>query len=397
MNAWLKTKIDTILKYPMEFFLIWIMIGMGLIIRFSFINWISGDYNNFLKPWMEDIVDGGGLASLGTRIGDYTPAYIYLLTLLSYLPQSGTSDPFLLGIKLISIGFDLILMVSVYLNAKLWLKQLHPLFPVVIAVISLFLPTVLINGSLWGQIDASYTAFSLIALYYLQKNKPFVSSLWYGLAISFKLQAIFFLPVFLIFFWFHHRRKIHYVFMLPVVYYVLAIPALIAGRSFLDITQIYVLQSENYRLLTLNMPNLYQWFPNQRYDDISTYAFGLFASLMTLQLLMMMLLKVNLKKDHLLLLSYWSVLMANFFLPAMHERYLFAADVIIVLVAFQSMKSFYLILLTQAISLLAYGPFLFGLEPIRHEEVAIGFAFVLILTTYWLWHTLLIKDKAQRS
>jgi Gpi18-like mannosyltransferase len=396
MNAWLKAKIDTILKYPMEFFLIWVMVGMGLIIRFSFINWISGDYNNFLKPWMEEIVAGGGLASLGTRIGDYTPAYIYLLTLLSYFPQSGTSDPFLLGIKLISMGFDLILMVSVYLNAKLWLKKLHTLFPVVIAVISLFLPTVLINGSLWGQIDASYTAFSLIALYYLQKNKPFVSSLWYGLAISFKLQAIFFLPVFLIFFWFHHRRKIHYVFMLPVVYYVLAIPALIAGRSFLDITQIYVLQSENYRLLTLNMPNLYQWFPNQRYDDISTYAFGLFASLMTLQLLMMMLLKVNLKKDHLLLLSYWSVLMANFFLPAMHERYLFAADVIIVLVAFQSMKLFYLILLTQAISLLAYGPFLFGLEPIRHEEVAIGFAFVLILTTYWLWHTLL-KDKAQRS
>jgi Gpi18-like mannosyltransferase len=177
---------------------------------------------------MVDIVDGGGLASLGTRIGDYTPAYIYLLTLLSYFPQSGTSDPFLLGIKLISMGFDLILMVSVYLNAKLWLKKLHPLFPVVIAVISLFLPTVLINGSLWGQIDASYTAFSLIALYYLQKNKPFVSSLWYGLAISFKLQAIFFLPVFLIFFWFHHRRKIHYVLMLPVVYYVLAIPALIA-------------------------------------------------------------------------------------------------------------------------------------------------------------------------
>lgn len=396
MNAWLKTKIDTILKYPMEFFLIWVMVGMGLIIRFSFINWISGDYSNFLKPWMEDIVDGGGLASLGTRIGDYTPAYIYLLTLLSYFPQSGTSDPFLLGIKLISIGFDLILMVSVYLNAKLWLKQLHALFPVVIAVISLFLPTVLINGSLWGQIDASYTAFSLIALYYLQKNKPFVSSLWYGLAISFKLQAIFFLPVFLIFFWFHHRRKIHYVFMLPVVYYVLAIPALIAGRSFLDITQIYVLQSENYRLLTLNMPNLYQWFPNQRYDDISTYAFGLFASLMTLQLLMMIMLKVNLKKDHLLLLSYWSVLMANFFLPAMHERYLFAADVIIVLVAFQSMKSFYLILLTQAISLLAYGPFLFGLEPIKHEEVAIGFAFVLILTTYWLWQALL-KDNPQRS
>jgi Gpi18-like mannosyltransferase len=396
MNAWLKGKIDTILKYPMEFFLIWVMLGMGLIIRFSFINWISGDYNNFLKPWMVDIVDGGGLASLGTRIGDYTPAYIYLLTLLSYFPQSGTSDPFLLGIKLISIGFDLILMVSVYLNAKLWLKKLHPLFPVVIAVISLFLPTVLINGSLWGQIDASYTAFSLIALYYLQKNKPFVSSLWYGLAISFKLQAIFFLPVFLIFFWFHHRRKIHYVFMLPLVYYVLAIPALIAGRSFLDITQIYVLQSENYRLLTLNMPNLYQWFPNQRYDDISTYAFGLFAGLMTLQLLMMIMLKVNLKKDHLLLLSYWSVLMANFFLPAMHERYLFAADVIIVLVAFQSMKSFYLILLTQAISLLAYGPFLFGLEPIKHEEVAIGFAFVLILTTYWLWQALL-KDNPQRS
>lgn len=396
MNAWIKTKINTIVAYPIETLMILVMIFIGLIIRFSFVNWLSGDYANFLRPWMQDIVDGGGLTSLGTRIGDYTPPYIYLLTILSYFPQAGVGEPYLFGIKLISIGFDVILMIAVYLNAKLWFKHLHPLFPAVIASISLFLPTVLINGSLWGQIDASYTAFSLIALYYLQKDKPFASSLWYGLAISFKLQAIFFLPVFIMYFWFHHRRKVHYVLMIPVVYYALAIPAFIAGRSFLDITQIYILQSENYRLLTLNMPNLFQWFPNSRYDELSTYAFGLFAFLMVLQLLMMMMVKVNLKKDHMLLLSYWSVLMANFFLPAMHERYLFAGDVIIVLVAFQSMRWFYLIGLTQAISLLAYTPFLFGIEPIRHEEVAFGFAMVLVITTYGLWQSLL-KDRNQRS
>jgi Gpi18-like mannosyltransferase len=369
------------------------MAGLAISIRLSLVEWVSGDYSNFLKPWLQQIVDQGGWASLGRAIGDYTPPYIYLLTLISYFPQANSSEPYLLGIKIISIGFDLVLMVGVYLNAKLWLTKIHPLFPASIAIIALFLPTVIINGSLWGQIDASYTGLSLIAIYYLQKQKPLAASIWYGVAFSFKLQAIFFLPVFIIYFWFHYRHKIYYVLIIPIVYYVLALPAILAGRSVVEITEIYFLQTQTYKLLTLNMPNLYQWFPNQRYEDLHQMAIGLFIVLMAIQFLMMLLTKVTLTMKPLLLLAYWILLMANFFLPAMHERYLFAADVLILVIVFQFKSKFYLVLATQAISLLAYLPFIFSMEPIRHEDVALGFALTLILTTYWLWQALLQPTK----
>ncbi len=80
--------------------------------------------------------------------------------------------------------------------------------------------------------------------------------------------------------------------------------------------------------------------------------------------------------------------MANFFLPAMHERYLFAADVIVILLVLQYGKKYFMVLLTQVISLLAYAPFIFNQTPIPHDEVAVGFFVTLILATYWLWSSL---------
>ncbi|MBM3909493.1 MAG: hypothetical protein FJ352_01835 [Firmicutes bacterium] len=387
LKAWL-TKMNWIKNYPIEILILGFLFLLALLVRFSLMDWISGDYTSFLRPWMQQIVNGGGFASLGTKIGDYTPPYLYLLTILSYFPDTNANEPFLTGIKLISIGFDIVLMIGVYLNATIWFKTYHRLLPVLMAIASLFLPTVLINGSLWGQIDASYTAFSLIALYYLQKEKPFLAAIWFGIAFSFKLQAIFFLPVFMLYFWYHYRQKIVYVLIVPLVYYGLALPALIAGRSFTDITTIYLLQTQTYPLLTLNMPNLYQWFPNQRYEDLNGFAIGLFTSLMAMQWLAMLFQKITLKREHILLYTYWSILMANFFLPAMHERYLFAADVIVLILVLQNGKKYFMALLTQVISLLAYAPFIFSQTPIPHDEVAIGFLVTLLLATYWLWESL---------
>lgn len=393
MVRWLNPLLMKMKPFLLEWMILLFMVGLAISIRLSLVDWVSGDYLNFLKPWLQEIVAQGGWASLRFQIGDYSPPYLYLLTLLSYFPQTNASEPYLFGIKMIAIGFDVVLMIGVYLNAKLWLAKTHPLFPAAIAIMMLFLPTVIINGSLWGQIDASYTGLSLMAIYFLQKDKPLNASIWYGIAFSFKLQAIFFLPVFIIYFWFHYRHKIYYVFIIPMIYYLLALPAILAGRSVVEITEIYFLQTQTYQVLTLNMPNLYQWFPNQRYEDLSQLAFGLFFVLMAIQFLMMLLTKVTLTMKPLLLLAYWSLLMANFFLPAMHERYLFAADVLILIIVFQFKEKFYLVLATQAISLLAYAPYIFGMEPIRHEDVAIGFAITLVFTTYWLWQTLLQPNK----
>jgi Gpi18-like mannosyltransferase len=383
----------TIKRYPLETLILLFLFGLGMMVRWDLRPWISGDYINFLKPWMQQIVNQGGWSSLGNRIGDYTPAYVYLLTLLSYFPQSGSNDPYLYGIKLISIGFDLTLLIGVYLNASLYRKQGHPLYPWLIALIVFWLPTVVINGALWGQIDASYVAFSLFALYALQKNHPLSASIWYGIAISFKLQAIFFLPVFIIIFWFRYRWKIYYVIFVPLVYYIIAIPAFIAGRSFADISSIYLDQSQSYPWLTLNMPNLYQWFPAQRYEELTTFALGLFVGVMAVSFLIMLFHQVKPRHDQVFLLAVWSVMMANFFLPSMHERYLFGADVLVILLVWQKPKYFLMAIAIQAISFFAYTPFIFGIEPIPHQTVAIGFALALIIVNLWLWQSLITKPE----
>jgi Gpi18-like mannosyltransferase len=385
MKAHFQKLNQAMISYPIEILIMIFLFSLGLFVRLDLANWISGDYVNFLKPWMQQIVAQGGWPSLGNRIGDYTPAYMYLLTALSYFPQPNTSDPFLYGIKWISIMFDVLLVFAVYLNAKLWQGHRHPLFPVLIALIVFWLPTIIINGAIWGQIDASYTALSLLALYYLQKEKPFAAALWYGVAISFKLQAIFFLPVFIIIFWFRYRSKIFYILFIPLMYYVIALPTLLAGRSFMDVTLIYVDQTEAYPWLTLNMPNLYQWFPEQRYDDLSGFAFGLFMVTMAISFLGMLLNRVKVTNEHILFLTVWSIMMANFLLPSMHERYLYGADVAVILLVWQKPRYVWMAIVIQAISFFAYTPYIFGMEPIAHEIVAVGFAFAIIIMNVWIW------------
>jgi Gpi18-like mannosyltransferase len=69
----------------------------------------------------------------------------------------------------------------------------------------------------------------------------------------------------------------------------------------------------------------------------------------------------------------------------MHERYLYAADVLAVLVAWQYRDKFYVIVAVQLISFLAYAPYIYGVEPIKHEEVAVLFLITTLFVSYWLW------------
>ena len=135
------------------------------------------------------------------------------------------------------------------------------------------------------------------------------------------------------------------------------------------------------------MPNLYQWLPN-RYDDLSSYGIALFIALMGLVFLWMTMKKQSLKPENILPLALWSVLMANFFLPAMHERYLFMADIIAILVIFQFKKYWVFVISVQFISLLAYTPFLFGTEIIPHQDVALVFLALLSYVSVLLYRQL---------
>ncbi len=358
-----------------------IFVIIAYFIRHVNLDYLSGDYYYYLRVWMQEIIARGGFASLSYGIGDYSVPYVFILTILSYL-----TTEWMAGIKLISIFFDLVLA-----GAVGWLvyvsdpkdKGAHTQ-SILAGLIVLFVPTVVMNSALWAQSDSIYTAFIIFAIVFLVRGKYIPSLVLYGIAFAFKLQAIFILPVYIIVYVLNKRYSIYEFLIIPLMYYVMSLPAIIAGRSLIDITLIYVRQTGTYPSMTLNMPNLYQWFPNN-YDVFAYYAIGLFAVLMAISLFRLMLRKVTIKRGIVLELALWSVLMAVFFLPAMHERYLYIADVLSIAYYMIRHKNGWVPIMTIGISTLSYFPFLFGQTPVDLKLVSLAYVVLLYKFTQVLF------------
>ena len=78
---------------------------VALLVRFAFINQISGDYRTFVSPWYDQL-KAGGFSALGADFSNYNPPYLYLLAAVTYLPV-----PKIIAINGISIVFDLLLAI----------------------------------------------------------------------------------------------------------------------------------------------------------------------------------------------------------------------------------------------------------------------------------------------
>ena len=196
--------------------------AFALYARFSMFPFLSGDYTQFLSPWYDMLKEAGGLAGIGLSIGDYTPSYIYLLSLLTYLPFGS-----LVSIKLLSCIFDFLLAVFVMLVVIN--RQGSKTFGLAAYGITLFLPTVLFNSAYWAQCDAIFVSFLIICIYYLLKDRPFAAMLCFSVSFCLKLQAIFLLPLLLLLF-LKRKIKFRYFFLIPGVYLLSILPAFLFGR-----------------------------------------------------------------------------------------------------------------------------------------------------------------------
>ena len=97
----------------------------------------------------------------------------------------------------------------------------------------LFWPTVVLNGALWGQCDSIYVALCLMGLWLILADRPWAGVTAMGAAFAFKLQAVFLLPMLLLF-WTAKKLKWYHLAAFPVVNIVLVLPAVAAGRGLWD-------------------------------------------------------------------------------------------------------------------------------------------------------------------
>lgn len=339
------------------------LLGLGIIlvalfVRKALLPFESLDYILYLKPWYDFIQTHGGFAALRYDFSNYNPPYLYLLAIATIVPIKAN-----LAIKGISIGFDFFLAFTVYLLViEKYARKTVAFFA---AALALYLPTVLINSAMWGQADAIYSSFCLLSLYFMMKKKGAYSSIAAGVAFAFKLQTIFFLPVLIIGVLKKEIRAVSLVFI-PAVYLVSLLPAKLAGRSLGSMLHVYVGQSQG-NLLTANAPNIYQWLPNSYFSVFNSVGIYFTLGLVLLILFLIHQFTGELTPEMTVKSALLLTLVIPFFLPQMHERYFYIAEVLSIVYAVYFPRYFYIPALIQIPVLLSYLFYLVGSKPIPDQ------------------------------
>lgn len=226
--------------------LLCVVVGLILLAKVSLFDYVSDDYDIFLSNWIYEYSQMGIKQGLGTYIGsDYTPPYLYLLLLISRVKNY----PWQYLVKAVSMAFEVMLAYAVTQLAGLQVRGAGK--RVVIFNLTLMLPTVVFNGAYWGQCDVIYTSLCLTALYMALQKKSARSMILFGMALSFKLQTVFFLPA-LLPLWLRKDIKLRHLALIPAAYLAMMIPAFWGGKSLHHALTVYTAQASTYNFMTVN-------------------------------------------------------------------------------------------------------------------------------------------------
>ncbi len=156
----------------------------------------SSDIGCF-KGWAIAAYEGGP-ANFYTSdmFADYPPGYIYVLWVLGLIRELFSIDAmgafFTLIIKLPSVAAEVITAVIVFKTAR---KQMGKTFALLCSAFVLFNPAFFFNSSVWGQVDAFFTLFAVLVIYYLRKDNPWLGAAFFAVALLVKPQAVMLLPI----------------------------------------------------------------------------------------------------------------------------------------------------------------------------------------------------------
>lgn len=288
----------------------------------------NGDIRLFLKPWYAYIVEHGRWASLGDAFHNYTPPYIYLLSVGTL--ADGLLSPGVI-IKIVAIFCSLLLAWAFHYFIRYFLERDQAR----IATLALLLvPTVWINGAWWGQCDALHTAATIAALGLILRERWWAGMAMLGLAFSIKFPPAFLAPLML---GLLLSRRLPPVTLIapPLVYALMMLPAWIAGRTAWDLATIYMMQAGYYQDLSAAAPNMWEYIDASRtlggtpwisYSAGATigFAFGIAATLA----LAIITLRCRPTRERLVLMALSGAVILPYVMAKMHNRYWFIADIL---------------------------------------------------------------------
>ena len=355
------------LKHYLLFSIVFATI-LSLYVRYIMRDKADGDLVWFLIPWYEQIQQNGGLLSLHSQVGDYGIPYQTIIALLTYIPI-----PAVYAYKLVSVLFDYLLGFGVGCLVFV-LSNKNKTKGTLAYILTIYLPCVCFNSAMWGQCDSIFTTFCVFSLLFLVKEKYVVSFLFYGAALAFKLQAVFFLP-FLLFIYVYEKRFsiLHFLCVFPSILF-LNMGGLIYGRTLSTIIQIYVNQTNTYQKMSMNYPSFWNLFVENMtetgYPFLKPFAVGLTVTVLLILMIWLFYEDRSLSRVSILNLAFIMAYTCVLFLPSMHDRYDYPYLVLaaaLVILAPKTLPGFATLV---CIGMSTYGNFLFG-TPVHWKTITL--------------------------
>lgn len=356
---------------------------IGLAERYIGRDIVSQDMEGCLLPWFEEIKAGGGLMSLRHQVGNYGLLYQTLIALGTYV-----DIPAIYQYKLLSVAFDFLLAAV----AGMIVQHERGRYGLLAAAVVLLLPTVAANSAWWGQCDAMYTTFLLLTLYTLYRGHGISAAALLGVAFACKLQTVFIVPFLLAWCVRERRFNIMYVVMPVATFWLAGAVAFCYGREWLAPALIYFGQAGEYTELHLNFPSF--WLLGEKLPGFSALAFPtqrIVAVLLAVAVCCLGAYRYAVKGRRLPFypVAAWFVWTMLLFLPAMHDRYSYPLDVLLIIAAFGSRRYIAHAVTTALVSLALYT------LHVAHGEMVLALVFITAYLHY-TW-TLLGSDCQRKS
>ena len=170
----------------------------ALLLRLALAPVIEGFPNDMalFRFWSRKAVENFTGLYQGDFFLDYPPFYLYVLfltgKLAGLLGLAGGEPLDIVLLKLPSITADLVTGYLLYRAAK---DRLPGIWPVLVSAIYVFNPAVILDSTVWGQVDSFLVMFLALGFLLLSSKRPALAGLPLAAAVLTKPQGLIFLPV----------------------------------------------------------------------------------------------------------------------------------------------------------------------------------------------------------
>lgn len=356
-----------------------VLVPLAFVLRYCCLTYETLDYQDWIAVWIESLRQAGAWQGLGQEIWscNYNVPYLYFLAVIS---NSQVYD--LLLVKDVSIFFDVVLAWAA-MKIVVLLCPGRPARGLTAFILVLWLPSVVLNGALWGQCDSIYAAFALLGVYWALAERGGLSVAAIALSISFKLQGVFLLPAYFLFL-ISRRVKLWQLLIFPLTYILSILPAIFAGRGFWELLTLYFRNTSTIGDgLNYNSSSLYALFDFSALSTDAAARIGIvLAFFFCCAIFAWLTIEYTRLNDRALLgVAVLFAIGVPFFLPHMHDRYFFIADVLTVVLAVTAPATAPAAVCVSFGSLLGYHAYLKTryLLPMRYGAVAMCAALVIAL------------------